>query len=355
MAWLNLLEPISLFKAFGSNPPEGFDLLEGSCAPTFSAPFNLLTTVEDGVKAKLQRLPFYARWSRFLSIKTAFVGTTVSEYVPVPNNVPPEILVENLSQGIARRFSLSIIKDIPQHSPLLQAEDNAYADALIDACIAQNYIIVEGQALAYVPLDFDSIEAYLARLSSARRKNLRRKLKYRDDMVVIRVPAGDNYYHSEESVDEYYALYDAVYTQSEIHFDRLTRSFLCTLLRDSESGGVIFEYRRQHDNLLIGWNLCYECNGNLVDKYIGLRYPHARDANLYFLSWIVNLEYALKRGSRYYIAGWTDPEVKASLGAQFTFTRHAVYIRNPLLRTLAHRFSEKFEGDRSKLKAKNEK
>ena len=35
--------------------------------------------------------------------------------------------------------------------------------------------------------------------------------------------------------------------------------------------------------------------------------------NLYFVSWMVNLEYALERGLRHYIAGWTDPGVKALL------------------------------------------
>jgi hypothetical protein len=47
------------------------------------------------------------------------------------------------------------------------------------------------------------------------------------------------------------------------------------------------------------------------------------------------------------VAGWTDPEVKAQLGASFTFTQHAVYIRNPLLRALGRRFSRHFESDRA--------
>jgi hypothetical protein len=60
----------------------------------------------------------------------------------------------------------------------------------------------------------------------------------------------------------------------------------------------------------------------------------------------VNLEYAMERGLRHYVAGWTDPEVKAQLGASFTPTRHAVYVRNPLLRALARRFSGHFEMDK---------
>lgn len=356
MTWLNQLEPKGLLQTFGEMPPEGFCLLGHDAVMAFSMRFNLLTTMEDEAKARIQRLPLYTHWSKWLSINTAFVGTTVSEYAPFNPTVLPEHFVASLKLQVAPSFKLTIIKDIPQNSPLLSEAENNYADAVIKSSIEQGYIVVEGQALAYVPIDFDSIDAYLARLSYSRRKNLRRKLKCRDEIVITRVPTGEFYSDTDDRrVSEYYELYEAVYAQSEIHFDHLTYTFIRQLLQDSHSGGIVFEYRRRSDNLLIGWNLCYEYRGNLIDKYIGLRYPYARDLNLYFLSWMVNLEYALERGLTHYIAGWTDPEVKASLGAKFTFTRHAVYIRNLPLRALMRRFSIAFEGDRSKLDAKETK
>ena len=69
--------------------------------------------------------------------------------------------------------------------------------------------------------------------------------------------------------------------------------------------------------------------------------------NLYFVSWINNLEYAQRNGLKTYIAGWTDPQVKLELGARFTFTRHAVYVRNPILRAILRVISTQFESDRS--------
>ena len=96
---------------------------------------------------------------------------------------------------------------------------------------------------------------------------------------------------------------------------------------------------------MLGWNLCFDDGERLTDKYIGLSYPASREMNLYFVSWMVNLEYALERGLRHYIAGWTDPGVKALLGARFTATRHVVYVRNPLLRAVARRFSSRFTTD----------
>ena len=343
---LNALEPTQLLRQFRAHPPLGFEVGEVVGAPLFVAPFDLLTTADDALKKRAAALPGFAWWSRFLRIRTAFVGTTVSEYAPMPPDVAPSLLADALRTGPGRRHRLTIIKDLPQQSPLLSPIENAAADALATALSASGFVTVEGQALAYVPIDFADGETYLSRLSTSRRKNLKRKLRSRAGMRIERVPTGAAY-ADDARVDAYYALYEGVFAQSEIHFDRLGRAFFAALLRDGSNGGIVFEYRRADDDLLLGWNLCFEYGGKLVDKYIGLAYPAAREVNLYFVSWMVNLEYAVERGLSHYIAGWTDPEVKAQLGASFTFTRHLVYVRNPLLRALARRFSGHFESDRT--------
>ena len=198
-------------------------------------------------------------------------------------------------------------------------------------------MVLDGQALAYVPIDFADGDAYLDRLPKDARRYLKRKLRSREQIAVRRVPTGEAY-ADDARVDAYYALYEQVYAQSEIHFDRLTRPYFAALLRDGGSGGIVFEYRHAETGQMLGWNLCFDDGERLTDKYIGLSYPASREMNLYFVSWMVNLEYALERGLRHYIAGWTDPGVKALLGARFTATRHVVYVRNPLLRAVARRF-----------------
>jgi hypothetical protein len=45
------------------------------------------------------------------------------------------------------------------------------------------------------------------------------------------------------------------------------------------------------------------------------------------------------------VAGWTDPQVKSYLGASFTLTRHAIWLRNPLLRAAARKLGHLFESD----------
>ena len=207
-------------------------------------------------------------------------------------------------------------------------------------------MLLEGQALAWVPIDFESADDYLGRLSPSRRKDIRRKLRARAGLEIEEVPTGSEAFADPAVRDAFHALYLEVYAQSEVHFDRLSRAFFDALLQDATSGGIVFVYRQA--GRMIGWNLCFVVGEALVDKYVGFAYPAAREHNLYFVSWMHNLDYARQRGLSHYVAGWTDPEVKAFLGARMTFTRHAVYARNPLLRALLRRLGGHFESDRNR-------
>ncbi|MDQ6648186.1 MAG: GNAT family N-acetyltransferase, partial [Pseudomonadota bacterium] len=180
-------------------------------------------------------------------------------------------------------------------------------------------------------------------LSHSRRKNIRRKLRAHDGLDIDCIRTGAAMFHDDAVLAEFHTLYRNVYDQSEIHFDLLGAAFFRALLQDSTSAGLVFTYR--HGGALIGWNLCYEHDGKLVDKYIGFAYPQAHEHSLYVVSWMENLEYARRKGLSHYVAGWTDPDIKRQLGAQFSITRHAVYVRNPVLRFAFRRLSHLFEGD----------
>ena len=346
MPFISQLEPDALLAAFMAQPPIGFTAGRSPQGmPGFVAPFDLLTTADAALRTRVAALPLYRRWSRLLRWRTRFAGSTVTEYAPLPPDVPPAELAKGLKAAWGRECKLLIVKDIAQDSPLLTGAENAHARAFAEACEAEGFVLLEGQALAWVPIDFASDDEYLAKLSYGRRKNIRRKLRARAGLDIEIVRTGDARFRDEATLAAYYALFDNVYAQSEIHFDRLSPDFFRILLRDAESGGTVFVYR--HEGRMIGWNLCYEHGGKLIDKYIGFAYPEAREHNLYFVSWMHNLGYARARGLTHYVAGWTDPEVKSFLGARMTFTRHAVYARNPVLRALLRRLSVHFESDRS--------
>lgn len=340
------LEPGALVASFLRHPPRDFRAwVTDFGLPVFAARFDLLTTMEPALRARIQRLPLHDWWGRLLQPPTCFVGTTVSEYALLPAEGASAIdLAAHLKADLCPHYPFLIVKDVPRESPLLTDAANHRARELASACLLSGFIPVEGQALAWVPIDFASIDEFLQRFSGSRRKDLRRKLKRQQDVRVEAIPTGSPCFSDAVVLDEFYALYRNVYDQSEIHFDLLTPEFFADILQDASNGGIVYVYHCAEG--LAGFNLCFVHGDTLVDKYVGFSYPLARDYNLYFLSWFHNLEQARTMKLKRYVAGWTDPEIKAYLGARFTFTRHLVYIRNPLLRAILRRLSGLFEADR---------
>lgn len=344
MPFLCQLEPDTLVEQFLAHPPLGFTAQRApSGMPTFCAPFDLLTTADDALRRRITRLPLYGHWGRLLRWPTRFAGCTVTEYAPLPATIAPAALAAELKQTFGREHALLIVKDLADESPLLDAVANAHAGAFAQACAALGFVLLQGMPLAWVPIDFASTDDYLGRLSSNRRKDIRRKLRARERLQIEAVPTGAACFADRRVRDEFYALYRNVHAQSDIHFDVLSEEFFRAVLQDAHSGGIVFTYR--HAGELIGWNLCYEFAGKLVDKYIGFSYPRSREHNLYVVSWMHNLEYARERGLSHYVAGWTDPAIKLQLGATLSYTRHAVYARNPLLRALLRRLAGHFESE----------
>ncbi|MCL2591193.1 MAG: GNAT family N-acetyltransferase [Betaproteobacteria bacterium] len=342
--WLTGAEPAALVDHFMRHPPGGFEPF--TCAtgmPGFWTMFDLLTTADEQLLALIGKLPGNRFLRRALRWRTCFMGSTVSEFCPLPHG-GAEALVQGMFVAWSGKTALLLVKDIPCNAPFLGAEANRLADQLVDACKANGFFMVEGQALAWVPIDFADEGAYLARLSASRRRDIRRKLRRREEMRIEIVATGDPRFAEPAFAAELYAQYLEVYNQSEIHFDLLRPEFFAAVLRDPSLDGRVFLYHWK--DRLIGYNLCFIHDGMLVDKYIGFRYPMARECNLYFVSWMENLAFARREGLSHYIAGWTDPAVKAALGACFTPTRHAVFVRNPLLRPLLRRIAGRFEPDR---------
>jgi hypothetical protein len=338
------LEPAALLEGFLAHPPLGFDASRlPSGLPSFRAPLDLTTTLDDALRSRLLGLPLSRLWRPWLTWQTRFIGATSTEYTPLPGHVSAAALAEDVLRHGVGDSRLLVVKDLAIDSPLLDDAANAHSHAFLQALEARGFIPLEGMPLAWVAIDFDCIDAYLARLSAARRKNIRRKLRSRSNLQIDCIATGDPALAEPRLQAELHALYLQVYAQSAVHFDRLELPFFQHLLVDTQGQGRLFLYR--HNGELIGWNLCYVHAGKLVDKYIGLSYPQSRDHNLYSVSWMHNLEYALQHGLSHYVAGWTDSRIKAELGARFTSTVHAVHARSPLLRAVLRRLAPHLQAE----------
>lgn len=343
---INALEPTSLAESFHHFPPENFKSVQISHEDTklsaFFARFNLLTTLDDDqlwIADSLAKLGL----SKLTCFNTLFSGTTVTEYsVFAKCRNLKEMIQAYVDEAAKRKVQLLIVKDLPLDSPLLSDEDNLVSKKILDICANdKRFLVLDGQALAYVPIDFENIDQYLAKQSKLRRKDLRKKLKKKSELEIKEIKTG-SFFNNKDLLESMYSLYLNVFEQSKYHFDKLSFDFFKDILT-SQNDGIVFLYYR--DLKLIGYNICFVHNKNLIDKYVGFAYPEARDFNLYFVSWFVNLEYAIRHNLKNYIAGWTDPEVKAYLGASFTLTKHAVFIRNSILRKILTPLKKFFEND----------
>jgi len=339
-SYATALEPATLAAGFLSDPPAGFHVtrLTGGLLG-FIAPYDLTMSLDPAIRERMQRLPGVFFWRRLWTWSTCFIGCTTTEYTPVPDTGAPAAMVTDILRYHAGSTSLLVVKDLAVDSPLLDAPANARSEALLDALVKHGFTVVEGMPLAWVRIDFSCIDDYLARLSASRRSNIRRKLKARAGLDVALLDTGDEAFGGGTLAAQCYQLYLNVHAQSSLHFDLLTEGFITGLLRDGASGGKVFLYRDR--GRLIGWNLCYVHAGMLVDKYVGFAYPQAHRRNLYVVSWIINLEYALEHRLTHYVAGHPDSQVKRQLGASFTPTRHAVFSRSPLLRFLLRRHAHR--------------
>ncbi|WP_297322221.1 GNAT family N-acetyltransferase [uncultured Bartonella sp.] len=345
-AWSNKLEPDYLLACFLSYPPVDFKAgIDELGLPVFSARFDLTTTMDLAERKRLQSLPFYKIWSRRLTFKTLFVGTTVSEFSPLPTPFDSQKAARFLTNEAQKKdYSLVIVKDLPTASALISDEDAQKTAEFLEKMKQSGFISVEGQALAYVPVDYASCDDFLSRFSKNRRKDFRRKMRVMDELDIEVLESNSPALQNGDLLKQFYALYVQVFAQSDIHFDLLSEEFFKKLLQSGDESLRVFVYRDRNGKLL-GYNICFVINDMLIDKYIGFDYPQATDNNLYFVSWFFNLEYARLNGLKYYVAGWTDPEIKAYLGAKFVYTRHAVFIRNRLLRWILKHFQHHFESD----------
>ncbi|AWB09537.1 Peptidogalycan biosysnthesis/recognition [Thermodesulfobium acidiphilum] len=341
---LNQLEPYELIDLFVKFPPYDFKARKNNKGVIlFDTLFDILTTADDFLAKKLKVFENLPILKGFFKPLATFVGTTVSEYLVLPE-LDEIQFIDSIIEGWDTEYL--IVKDIPKDSPLLSKQENAYSDNLVKLLDKRGFVILTGQALAYKLIDFKSIDEYLMRFSYKRRYDFRRKLKKKAQLILEIEDSGN---FDNNRLSEYYSMYESVYNKSYIHFDKLTPDFFRELLRSKTLGAKIFSYYIKDKNELIGYKICFQGRDYLIDKFAGFKYPEALNFNVYFISWFDNLEYCINNKLKKFIIGWTNPETKAYLGADFNFTLHAVYPRNPLIRRSLRYLSRFFESDKNEL------
>lgn len=293
--------------------------------PAFLCPYPLDTTLEAGLlKRGVHRIRQI--FPSFLTLRLACLGspcteTGVAGFHPDVPEYLHETLFSKLLDGFERHATV-------EGCSLWGLKDIAGPTALeFTAPLSKRgYAAIDGMPTAWLDIDFDTIDAYMSRLSGGTRKDMRRKLKsFGGVRVEIRTDFGD-------LLPRVMELYRNTRERSQWQFEELTPAYFSGILDHMKGRSFCCLYFV--GTRLLAANLLVHDEGTLIDKFFCMDGEEGRPYNLYFLSWFTNLRYCLDHGLHRYQSGQAYYENKVRLGSKLTsnsmFFRH----RNPVLQAV---------------------
>jgi hypothetical protein len=185
------------------------------------------------------------------------------------------------------------------------------------------YQLAPGMPVAELDIDFGDLDGYLARLSSATRKDLRRKLKA---LETVRIEVRGDIHGLESRVVE---LYRQTRARSNLQFEELTAAYFTGVLAAMPERALCVLYFVGDE--LIGCNLLLHDGRLLLDKFFCMESERGPAHNLYFLSWITNVRLCLERGLACYQSGQAGYATKLRLGSRLRGADMYFRHRQPLV------------------------
>ena len=287
--------------------------------------------------------PLQGRWR--------FLGEWLNRHLPRLVNLPVmglgSPLADRCHLGFAADLAASqrtmamraLIAGLDAHAvalevPILAVKDLADRDlAAADPALKEaRFTRVPSLPVATLDLPFASEEDYLATLSSATRKDMRRKLKTAD---LVRAEMRTSIAGIESEI---LSLYDETRSQSGVDygdFEKLPPDYFRGVMQSLGDRAVLMLYWRGEK--LLGFNLLFVEKERVIDKFIGMHYPQAREHNLYVLSWMTNVRFCLERGIRCLQTGQTAYASKVRFGSRleksWLYYKHRGRLMNSLFRT----------------------
>lgn len=238
----------------------------------------------------------------------------------IPGALRPALLARllALAQKDAARLGIGLIavKDVPRHD-----EDWAHS------CKTAGFQSMPGLPSAMLAVPFGSVEGYLGSLGKSTRKDMRRKLRAPGPRVEWRSAIDD-------VLPEVMRLYEASLERSDLQLEHLPPTYFTGILQQLGDRALCVLY--WVDEQLVAFNLVLIDENRLIDKFFGHDLELTRDYNLYFRSWLVNVDYCIRHKIALYECGQAGYASKIRLGCTFQsnmlFFRHRNWLLNNVLK-----------------------
>jgi hypothetical protein len=299
----------------------------GAIQPYFQVDQDLLA----GMSGPATKLVAQVRklWPRFMRARTLMVGCAAGEAHLDGDAASQSATAALLAQSLpkfARELGcvMIVLKEFP-------AEYRAPLQCLCNAGFAR----IPSMPMTTLSIDYKNFDDYVSKaLSPKTRGKIRRKLRDAErakPAITMSVEVD-----ATPIIDEIFPLYEKVFERSSMHFERLTKKFLCELGRQIPDKVRFFVWRQ--DGRIIAFSLCMVQGDGIWSEYIGFDYAVAFELNLYYRVFHDTIEWAIAEGyKRFYSSSLNyDPKwhLRQSLYPIDLYVRHTSNLLNIFLRRL---------------------
>lgn len=357
-AWDALLpgEPESwaYYKAAEVTPPEGFSLGAISVssagrlvavAPMFRVAYRIDTPLQGALRRASQWVFEHA--PRLVSLPVVGIGSPFSDNCTI--GFASDLGVEQRRQAFAAM--LAAIESLAQadKSVLIAVKSmDGQGDDLATEFNAHRFSRVTSVPLVMLDLPFTSFDAYLESLPAKTRGYFKRKMRARSKVRM-------EYRTTLEGIaDKVYDLFQSTLQHSKVDygdFEQVPADYFARVLAEMGEGIQCQLWWLNEE--LVGFQFSLVGRTRIVTKHIGMKYPEAKDLNLYFLNWLSMIEFAIARGIPRIEMGATTYATKLLFGGHLSqrwlYFRFRGDIANFVFRPLAPLFD--FERNDPELKA----
>jgi len=322
-AWERLfpgeVEGYDYYRACESAPPPAFTLgavtvrRDGrliAAAPTFRLVYRLDTPLQGRLRGLGEWL--HRMLPRLVAMPILGLGSPLGDRCHL--GFDPELSADERRAAFAAMLAGLDQEAARHHARVIAVKDLAAREAepLADVVRPLGFTRISSLPVATLELPFADETAYLASLSAATRKDIR--------------------------------LYDETRGQSGVDygdFEALHPGYFPAV---SQALGDRAQWMLYWlGDRLLGFNLLLVERDRVIDKFIGMRYPLAREHNLYAVSWMANVRFCLERGVRRLQTGQTAYASKVRFGSglepMVVLARHRIGAINLLFKTFGPRIA----------------
>ena len=260
--------------------------------------------------------------------KTLFVGSPCSDEGSV--GLAPGVTLEDIAPVLqkalwerARRTgAMSLVwKDFPESSwPALR---NLLREAGL------------GEAVSYPGtriLDMSGgFDAYLRRLSTRRRHNLRKKLRLSRENIDLAVEIAER--PGPALVEDIWRLFQNTYERATTKFERLNKRFWELVCARAPCRVIVLRERRT--DRAVAFMLVIVEGDRAINKFLGIDYELGSKTYLYFRLWEEFVRLAGKLGASSAQSGQTSYRAKLDLGHELVPLSNFFRYRNPVIHKIA--------------------